>query len=250
MTFFGMMNVRNEAEWIGEAIESLLPLCDFVFVFDDHSTDGTVARCRGFGSRVVLYESEFSGLDLTRDKNLIYGKLLAHLPASLLNEDSPFWVAAIDGDEALAPGAAEAILAAAKIADEDVHSLALQVCYLWDNPDQVRVDGRYAEMFRPSVFHVINPAFQFDPTPSGGNLHCPNVPNELVGLHRRIPARLKHYGYLRREARLRKYLWMNERDPNNAGEDFYRHMVIGDLPSLPPDSRTKWAGPLKLEPFR
>jgi hypothetical protein len=56
--------------------------------------------------------------------------------------------------------------------------------------------------------------------------------------------RLLHYGYLHKEDRVRKFHWYNKIDPNNAFEDQYRHMVIGDV--FPADSSFKWAGPLEL----
>jgi len=295
VTFFGMMNVRNESRWIAEVIESLLPLCDFIFILDDNSTDDTLKICRGYEPRVMAYTArtrpsyqslsrEAMGLDgyetdKARDKNYIYDRLLSYIPASEINEESPYWVVAIDGDEVLEKEGAEVIRLAA--ATTKAHSLALHVRYLWSSnfdyrataawpsiaclaeeetyesfhgpppPPQYkeRVDGVYSSMWRPSVFHVINPTFKFDPTPFPGNRHCPNVPTELVGNHERIPVRLKHYGYLEREQRVKKYLGYLRDDPGNEGEDQYRHMVIGDLPSLPADSVTKLAGPLKLVPY-
>jgi len=49
---------------------------------------------------------------------------------------------------------------------------------------------------------------------------------------------------MHRADRERKYQWYNAQDPNNAIEDRYRHMVIGDL--FPADSKFDHGGPLKL----
>ncbi len=250
-TFMGLTRVRNEAEWISEVLQSLLPLCDFVFVFDDHSTDGTPEICRGLGERVIVHESQFSDVDDIRDKNAIYAELLKLLPPALLNENSPYWVVSIDGDEVLQPDGPELIRQTLKNIEAEggapPFSLALRICYLWDDPGQIRVDGIYGDFYRPSVFRVINPAFRFQPTGFPANTHAPCVPQDLVHGFARCPACLKHYGYLRREQRLKKWKAITAADPNNKREDYYRHMIQGDVPSLPAGLKLKWAGPLQLE---
>jgi glycosyltransferase involved in cell wall biosynthesis len=65
----GAMRIKNEAPHISEVLTRALELCERVFVFDDHSIDGTPDVCETFGDRVVLHTSPFSGLDEARDKN-------------------------------------------------------------------------------------------------------------------------------------------------------------------------------------
>jgi hypothetical protein len=43
-----------------------------------------------------------------------------------------------------------------------------------------------------------------------------------------LGVRLKHFGYMTRQKRLQKYQWYNDVDPNNAAEDYYRH--IAEIP--------------------
>jgi hypothetical protein len=51
------------------------------------------------------------------------------------------------------------------------------------------------------------------------------VPRNLSGQRRDLDVRLKHYGYLTPELRLRKYQWYTRIDPHNRKEDHYRHLI-------------------------
>jgi hypothetical protein len=93
----------------------------------------------------------------------------------------------------------------------------------------------------------MNEGFRFQRTRFGGNFHCSSVPQEMLHHAEKTGVRLKHWGYIHREDRIRKYKFYNTADPANLSEDCYRHMVIGDL--YPADSRFKHAGPLELVPF-
>ena len=243
---YGMLRVKNEARWIERVIKSIKPICDKVFVFDDHSTDGTPDICENLGARV--HRSQFTGLDESRDKNLLLSWIYQEVPPqfSKANFASPYWALAIDGDEVLAEGHGEIIRDSITVGIKHVY--ALRVAYLWDNESTVRVDGVYANFRRPSLFRLFNDTFRYQKTPwgNGANFHCSNIPQEL--LHHSTPcdAVLLHYGYMLKEDRLKKFEFYNRVDPNNAGEDQYRHMVIGDVSELPATAKTKWAGPLSL----
>ena len=118
------------------------------------------------------------------------------------------------------------------------------------------------------MFRLINEGFKFKTTGSKGNLHCSSIPQEFLGhakMHGRLVAVnlgqqegdpvpmvfddtcLLHYGYMLREDRARKFRWYNRVDPGNETEDYYRHIVQGDV--VGKDERLKWAGPLVLEPL-
>lgn len=228
----GLMRVKNETRWIERAVRSILPLCDSVLIFDDHSTDDTPKICRGIDRRVLVVKSPFEGCDEARDKNY----MLAHLG------DSCDWVVMIDGDEELAPGGVEILQEAMR---RPSRSISMEVLYLWDRPDQVRVDGVYGEFLRQSVFRP-DPRHRFEggPPPS---FHCGNVPSSMRFPYYRSAATLLHYGYLHASDRVRKYRWYNQVDPDNHREDCYRHMVIGDL--MPADQKRVHGGPLKLVPL-
>jgi glycosyltransferase involved in cell wall biosynthesis len=229
MNIVGLMRVKNEARWIANAIDSLKPFCDSVLVFDDHSTDGTPEICEKSGA--IVYRSLFDGLDESRDKNELLG-LAADLGAT--------WCFFLDGDEIVEPDSAETIV---RLAGAGPDSYTFRFVYLWDRPDQMRVDGVYASMWRHSMFRV-KAGQRFARTSYGGNLHCGSAPIPM-GRPVKSDVRIFHLGYMLREDRIRKYEWYNSVDPNNRVEDGYKHMVIGDV--FPADSAFRYGGPLRLE---
>lgn len=224
----GLMRVKNEARWIERAIQSILPVCEHVLVFDDHSVDATADLC-AMMPHVTVIHSPFSGLDETRDKNWLLEKARA--------EDM---VLMIDGDEVLTPQARQAIREALASGGA---CFSLPILYLWDRETQVRVDGVYGRFARPSMFRPGN--YHFESTGAGGNFHCGNAPLALQGSARMLDAPLLHYGYMNREDRIRKYDWYNLRDPDNANENGYRHMVVGDV--FPADACFRHGGPLAFK---
>lgn len=228
-----VMRVKNEARWIASVLRSVRPLCSQIVVFDDHSDDDTASICESLGATVI--RSPFTGLDESRDKQY----LLEYLRAQAVE-----WVLMIDGDELLSPKAIPVIRE--HIERGTVDGYQLQIFYLWDAPNQIRVDGVYGRMWRPSIFRI-KPEFRFAKTRFGCNFHCGSVPIQLVGKTVRLEAAIFHLGYMDREDRLRKYRWYNERDPHNLTEDEYRHMVQGDIPDVPAEAVLRYAGPLKLE---
>ncbi len=234
----GMLRVKNEARWIGRVLKSLEGLCDQVFVFDDHSTDDTWKIAVRHGAFVI--RSEVDGIDETRDKNVLV-KLLKDFA-------KPDWILHIDGDEELEGVGRQQIREAV---ESNMHrAYTLQVLYLWDSVNQIRVDGIYAGFRRQSLFKVAGSNLQFLPTAHGqgttANLHCTNVPADCLQDVGTCAARLKHYGYIDRDMRMAKYAFYNRVDPNNELEDRYRHIVQGDFPEIPDYAVLKWAGPLKL----
>jgi len=219
--FVAALRIRNEALYIDEVIASVLPLCEQVFVLDDHSTDDTVARCRAFGERVTVTDSPFDGLDEARDKNHLLARIVEQLPGG-----APCWVLWIDGDEVLERNGPARIRQAVGRSRASVYSL--RIAYLWDDPARVRVDGIYGRFSRPSLFRIdaVNARqLRFAGTGHGGNLHCGNVPVGVAGPAAALDVRLKHYGYLSRDLRRRKYEWYTRVDPDNQAEDCYRHLA-------------------------
>lgn len=216
--FLCAMRIKNEAEHIQEVLSRALWLCQRVFVFDDHSRDATLRICRSFGERVVVFPSPFKGLDEARDKNYLLKKVI---------EANPEWVLWIDGDEVLERSGPGKLRQAAENG-ANVASYSLQIAYLWNDEEHVRVDGVYGHFWRPSFFRLKGqPLSQlfFRESGRGGNFHCGNVPQGLVGESRALNVRLKHYGYMTREQRMEKYNWYTTHDPNNALEDNYRHLA-------------------------
>jgi hypothetical protein len=238
----GMLRVKNEARWIERVIRSITPLCNGgIFVLDDKSTDNTPYLAQECGATVIM--SNAPGINETRDKDALL--------KSIMELSNPDWVLHIDGDEELEPAGVDIIRQA--IQDRKAQTFSLQVLYLWDREDQIRVDGIFGRMWRESLFAAANTNRVFKPTAHGmgtaANLHCTNVPADLTRGAIKIGARLIHYGYIDRAMRLAKWDFYNRVDPDNQLEDRYRHAVAGDVPEVPGWMKTRHAGPLELAPF-
>ena len=234
----GLLRVKNEARWLAGVLRSIQPVCDAVYVFDDHSTDETPAVARAEGAWV--WHSPFDGLDEARDKDWMLDRA---------KDINPDWVLMVDGDEVLSADSIPAVRAAVKRTNTARYSF--RILYLWDRPDQIRVDGVYREFRRTSMFRVAGQpqSISFARTSHGGNFHCKSHPQGLIGAGLELDAKLLHYGYMLREDRIRKYQFYTSKDPGSAYEDGYRHIVQGDLPEVPASARLKWGGPLTLAPL-
>lgn len=235
----GMIRAKNEARWIHRAIQSLKPLCDAgIFVLDDESDDETAAIALEQGATV--WSDPFPGqpLDEPRDKNWML--------ARVRERAHPDWIMCIDGDEELEPTGAHKIRSVLQ-SNPTMDCFALRFLFLWDSPNQIRVDRWYSTNVRQSLFRPIEGAeyksyYHGDPVHQG--LHTSNAPHDLaMGA---LQVALLHYGYMFREDRIRKYEYYNRIDPGNKIEDEYRHMVQGDVPEVPKDAVLKYAGPLEL----
>jgi len=264
--YIGFTRIKNESRWIERVIAAQLPLVDHLIVLDDHSTDNTREIVRSMGPKVELIKSPFQGLDERRDKQFLLGRAYKHIPITEQevytygNPDSPYWAVCFDGDEEIVqqdiPRLREAV------ERPGVHAISLKILYLWDRPDQVRVDRVYRDFRRPSMFRLMNQGFLYQSTPFGkpveidgkmvqANFHCSSIPQGL--LHNamqpgaRCEARLLHWGYIDRELRMRKHAWYNRIDPDNMAEDCYNHCIQGDVPEIPAHAVLRHAGPMEFE---
>jgi glycosyltransferase involved in cell wall biosynthesis len=234
----GMLRIKNEARWIYRVIDAISPVCNAgVWVMDDRSTDDTVKICASHPNCHVRV-SPHDKLNESRDKNW--------LMAIVMNNADPDWVVQIDGDEEVEAAGVQEI---ARLCEEGKHpAYTFQVLYLWNKENQVRADGIYSNFHRPSLFRTrgIDLRFGTTYTGNGSNLHCTNVPQALVKKAALSTVRIKHYGYLHLADRVAKYEFYNRVDPGNPLEDGYRHIVQGDIPSVPAWMQLRHAGPLML----
>lgn len=242
---YGIMRIKDEQRWIARVLESLLRVVDHALILDDHSADDTVAICRQF-QKVTVFESPFEGLQETRDKNWLLSKL-----SEVAKPNDP--IICIDGDEEIAPGSHEHIRHLAAMTNGP-DSYRFQILYLWDRPDQIRIDGIYGRFTRSSFFRFRRGS-QFVSQTAGG-FHCGNVPQPVALGDSGV--KVLHYGYMHRADRIRKWEWYSSIDPVNKAEGYddrfphrksYPHIVQGDVPEVPADAVLIHAGPLKVRPL-
>ncbi|MGA1871584.1 MAG: glycosyltransferase [bacterium] len=212
------MRIKNEAEHIHQVLSQALVLCQRAFIFDDHSTDETVAICQSFGSQVRVIESPFNDFNEARDKNFLLKKII---------EADPEWVLWIDGDEVLERSGPEKL----KYTIDNTRGIvaySLHISYVWNDPQHIRVDGIFGRFNRLSLFRLKDQNVKQLYFPAGRattGFHCGNVPKGLVGKTKELNVRLKHFGYMSKEKRRTKYEWYTTMDPNNRAEDNYRHLA-------------------------
>lgn len=237
-----MMRVRNEGRWLKRVIDAVRPLCrDEIYIMEDGSSDNTVEVIQSAGVHLIPSPFVGQGLDERRDKQWLLQQVRIASQAD--------WIFMPDGDEELEPGGCEKIRRTLE-SNPNVDCFALRILNLWDSVDQIRLDGGYGRMGRQSLFRAQSElVFKSYYEGTGKNhvgLHVSNAPG--LGGARMAPLNvaLLHYGPLHKADRIRKYRWINELDPHNAEEDFYRHMVQGDIPEVPWDAKLKHGGPLEL----
>jgi len=251
--FAAMLRVQNERRYIAQVLESIRPLCDRIYVMDDHSTDGTPLIVNQFKIGWVgeheyetfLLPSPFIGLNEARDKNWLYDQIL--------KDCEPEWILCIDGDEVLEADGPQLIREVVRRSSPFpiANSYRLKIEFFWNDEQHVRSDRIYSDFWRPSLFRPFIPdplkpdnlkvaeEFRFKSTPFGRhvnsdqpNLHCSSVPQRRIHGAKCIPVRLKHYGYLDRAERVRKLDSYTSIDWKNEAEDWYRHICQGDDPQL------------------
>lgn len=228
--FFGMLRCKNEERWLEQTLRPLLKICETVYVLDDHSTDGTSDIIKG-AADCVYVPYPFTGLDESRDKTYLLNILMG---VQFREHD---WVICIDGDEEICDADLGKLMetGSRKQGGTEVVSYSFQILTLYDSPDQIRVDGPYAKMLRPSMFRLIKPGMTFKSNARhGGGFHCSNVPADIgfaTRTHDPEPVRVKHYGYMDKVDRERKYKFYVEHDPGY--ESWYRGECFGD-PVLAP----------------
>jgi glycosyltransferase involved in cell wall biosynthesis len=238
MKVTGVIRARNAAKWIAEVIDSMLWICANVLVMNDHSTDDTADIVNGT-ARATAITSPFTSLNEARDRTF--------LTRAAIHAHAPDWILMLDADEVLL----EPFSLQYQLHLGGAQAYALQILTLWDTPDQIRVDGIYGDLWRPSVFSAHETSGVWtERVPGGTNLHCGSIPSDLVNQAVRCepPVRVKHYGSMLQADRLRKYAWYLEHDAANLeNEDHYRHAIQGDLAEFPADAVYRHGGPLKLQ---
>lgn len=81
--------VKNEDRWVWFALQSVLPFCEEIFVYDTGSTDKTVSIIKSINSSKIKFEK----------KGLVTPERLVELRKEQLKRTKTDWFLIIDGDE-------------------------------------------------------------------------------------------------------------------------------------------------------
>jgi glycosyltransferase involved in cell wall biosynthesis len=217
------MRVKNEATYIGHALESLQPLGGEIVLLDDGSTDSTPDIVRGFGN-VHYHRQDDMPMDEGRDRTALYRWAL---------ELDPDWIFTLDGDEVLCRMTPRRMKAAMEYAPEHVSVfkmfLAVMASPVGSDPPQkrwYRGGSPFGYWDHDRLFRVSDADRDHEFTGRGdGNLHCGCVPAirdgggyteaRRLGENRiqRLNAWIEYYGYESPEAIAKKRAFYKEHDP-------------------------------------
>ena len=216
-----MMRIKNEEQWIAQVLDAASRVADGIVILDDGSTDRTPEICRAHPG-VVRYEYQSGkSLDEARDKDRLFLWTL---------EENPDWVLALDSDEVLEDASASTIRREIALCPPEVTALGFHWLYMWDSPDQYRVDNEYdppalARLFRVTGLGMDPGKLRIARTEHGGNLHCGSIPANLPGSVRFIDVFVKHYGYYDESQRKTKRAFYERHDPHCASKGSYEHLT-------------------------
>ncbi len=232
MPLIGLMRVKNEERWLERAIKSLLPVCDYVYVFDDHSTDRTREIIQTYG---CLVPSPFPNEDLNEARDnthLLQVAMNYRVPVKQMGPQSPHWFLHVDGDEELVESSRDTITSTMNFCGGNtILEWCVQILYLWNDLTTVRIDGHYAHCHRPSMFRALRHGMTYKN--HSGKIHSTGVPQE-VGYDQRVhepPIRLFHYGYMEKEMRLKKFEHYMKVD--GVQKEFYERECLGPATTAP-----------------
>lgn len=193
--------VRNEAgedRYLRRVLANCALFCDEIVVLDDHSTDETVAICRA-ADKVVAVESTESqeggwwkGGSEFRARQQLWALACQHA-----GPDG--WVLVMDADQELLGIAPEEFRELLHSEAVDCWAFPLWDC--WESDQWQRVDGYWKGWAFPRVWL----ARALPGTWNDRGVHSGHLPtrNWTPG-NAPIGAGIAHYGYIKREHRLRK----------------------------------------------
>jgi len=150
MRIIGLCCVKNEAEFMGEVLESHLRLCDSVLVLDDRSDDGTWEILQQFRARmperVHLWRNPANlPRNEARDRNFLFDRV--HV-LGLTTQDWCWW---FDGDETVYQGNREDV----RGLPEEVNTVFTSLPTTWIDETQycpvMSVEKRHLFRYIPKV---------------------------------------------------------------------------------------------------
>lgn len=232
LSIWGVMCVRNEAErYLADVLEWHLGFLDGVFVFDDQSTDDTVAVAQGFDDVLVEVRPDDVPSFLEHE-----GEFRQAGWEAFETSFQPMvgdWVLAIDADELfVAPGDERvALLDIIRFAEHDktrAAKLRIEEIFAVDGATPMqRIDGHWKSIGGIRLTKY-DPTFKFANRKLGGG--SVPVPRGPVLDATDWSGGLQHFGYVRAEDRRQKY----ERYTAFAGHNTDHVRSIVKAPQLKP----------------
>lgn len=227
----GLVRVKNEAQFIAEVLDSM-DFCEKILLFDDHSTDLTVAIAAEFPNVDVLespFEERPHWVEEGRDRTF---------HAEFARAYNPEWCVQVNGDEILEYNTWTKVY---PLLDSCFHVINIQSLNYWDNTETLRVDGHFSQSYRQTFWRY----------PKDGSLKYGFAHDSLpAALHGKTTAwdtgiALWHYGGISAERRKLRADLYKAIDPNFTCSD-WRVMLQGD-PGGPRKEENLTGEPFRLQ---
>jgi len=223
----GMLRVRNMAKYIKRTLDTAAMFCSEVVVVDGNSNDGTYECCKEHPivTRVEQREPplEKGGAEAD-DRNFLL---------QMAKEKNGMWMYCMDGDEMFEDKCKYAMQTILNY-NIDIDLFCFPVFTFWDDEDHYRADGIWGGMLQGRLFRNL-PNQKIYYRKELGSVHCgshPFMPDETRST---TFLRVKHYGYVDRANRERKYKWYTEVDKSKSEglilggyAPYYKKMYYGN----------------------
>ena len=225
-----MYRIKNEGRWIEKSLESTSEICSEIVVLDDGSTDNTLNICKSFSSVVDIHSQTNLLFDETRDNNILLNMALKLKPDFILG---------IDGDEIIMPEMKQILKEDLTILNSESNVFQPQVLEVREKPNQIRINDKTTTLFHSKILKLKNQPdnLHYEEMNFPGNLHCPKIPQNAIGLGepRISRAKILHYGLYDNDSRMEKYNRYTKLDPKNNEFFGYKHLIEPE----------KYCGPLE-----
>jgi glycosyltransferase involved in cell wall biosynthesis len=196
MKIIALIPAKNEELLLPICLKSLQAVVDEVIVYDDHSTDNTVAIAKEYGA-VVISEN------YTTDSGWPEYEIREHLLKEARSRDATH-ILSLDADEALTPNFAK-VARGHLTTLEPGDTLSLRWITLWKNESRERVDGVFKSLYKDFAFcddYISHHQYAF--------LGVGRVPKTTKGTEHTVPIELGgilHFQYATWEKAQMKQAW-------------------------------------------
>jgi len=211
--------VKNGQPWIARSLAQTSKFVDEIVILDDGSNDNYLKDLISEYPKVVRYEKKNRPFDERRDRNEVI---------EWAKEREADWILSVDSDEIFEDKLDRELVE--RLMDPPnpaIKAYGFSWYTFWNSEEFYRADGIFGQIKGFRLFK--NEPYQAITCGTTEGLHCGNIPQFPSDQSQFTNIRIKHYGYLRREDRYRKFEFYSQLDsekrPEFIGGDNYTHLI-------------------------